>query len=183
MNFSFCLLWIFIQRISTLSFNQPEFCSNAIWNKSAITFADQNIIGTSPRALFINTNNTIYSFNRDTKQILIWANQSSNPTKNISGNFADSFSIFVTNVGDIFIDNGYLKKQVNQWIQRNESFITVMNVDSLCYGLFVDQNNSLYCSMYNEHKVVKRWLNDVDLKPKLVAGNGTQGSALNQLSL
>ncbi|CAF1686033.1 unnamed protein product, partial [Adineta ricciae] len=147
-----------------------------------ITFADQNIIGTKPHALFINTNNTIYSVNRNTKEILIWANQSSNPTKNISRNFIESFSIFVTNVGDIFIDNGFLNNQVNQWIQRNESFITVMSVNYSCYGLFVDQNNSLYCSKYFKHKVVKRWLNDVDLTPKIVAGNGTNGSALNQLS-
>ncbi|CAF1667044.1 unnamed protein product, partial [Adineta ricciae] len=117
----------------------------------------------------------------DTKQILIWANQSSNPTKNISGNFVESLSIFVTNVGDIFIDNGWSNNQVNQWNQRNESFITVMSVDSQCFGLFVDQNNSLYCSMLNKHKVMKRWLNDVDLKPKIVAGNGARGSALNQL--
>ncbi|CAF1478174.1 unnamed protein product [Adineta ricciae] len=182
MNISFCLLWIFIQRISTLSFNQPKFCSNASWNKSAITFADQNIIGSFPYALFVNTNNTIYSFNIDTKRILIWTNQSSNPTKTISGNFTYSYSIFVTNVGDIFIDNGQSNNQVNQWIQRNESLITVMSVDSQCYGLFVDQNNSLYCSMYNQHKVIKRWLNDADLTPKIVAGNGTEGSALNELS-
>ncbi|CAF1353863.1 unnamed protein product [Adineta ricciae] len=165
----------------SLSFNQPKFCPNATWNKSAITFADENIIGRFPDTLFINTNNTIYSFNEDTKRILIWANQSSNPTSNISGNFVDSFSIFVTNVGDIFIDNGGLHNQVNQWIQQNESLITVMSVDSVCSGLFVDQNNSLYCSMPTQDKVVKRWLNDVDLKPKIVAGNGTQGSALNQL--
>ncbi|CAF1689042.1 unnamed protein product, partial [Adineta ricciae] len=68
------------------------------------------------------------------------------------------------------------------WIQRNESLITAMNVNSSCYGLFVDQNNSLYCSMPTQDKVVKRWLNDVDLKPKIVAGNGIEGSALDQLS-
>ncbi|CAF1638410.1 unnamed protein product [Adineta ricciae] len=177
-------IWIFFCLINSIlanSSNQPIFCSNATWNPKGITFADETIVGTWPSTLFIDTNNTIYVASYIKKEILIWFNQSSNSTKIIRGDFLYPKSMFVTNLGDIFIDNGGVNNQVDKWISKNETFINMMNVDSICFGLFVDQNNSLYCSMGNEHKIVKKWLNDIEVTPTTVAGNGTEGSAPNQL--
>ena len=58
-----------------------------------------------------------------------------------------------------------------------------MNVNSSCTGLFIDINDTLYCSMYsNHHQVVKRWLNDTDMTSTIAAGTGTSGSASNELN-
>jgi hypothetical protein len=104
------------------------------------------------------------------------------PTKNISGHFSDPFSIFVTNNGDIYIDNGQSNRRVDKWISNTNTFITVMNVSSSCYGLFIDINETLYCSMYYDHQVVKRWLNDSRMTSNTIAaGSETAGSAPNQL--
>ncbi|CAF1571017.1 unnamed protein product, partial [Adineta steineri] len=57
-----------------------------------------------------------------------------------------------------------------------------MNVSSECAGLFVDINNTLYCSMYNQHQVVKRSLNESVMNSnRVAAGKGIQGSDSNQL--
>jgi hypothetical protein len=114
--------------------------------------------------------------------ISIWHEDTLYPTKNISGNFTSPHSLFVTLNGDIFIDDGEKNGQVQKWEAKTNSFVTVMNVSVACDGLFVDTNDTLYCSMYNSHQVVKRWLNDSNMTSMIVvAGTDSHGSALNQL--
>ncbi len=131
----------------------------------------------------MNTNNTIYVLNQQKKQILVWNEESINPTKIISGNFTSPRSLFVTSNGDIHIDDGFKNGRVQKWISTTETFETVMNVNSSCDGLFVDINDNLYCSMRDHHCVVKRSLNDPVMTSIIVAGTGIQGSASNELSV
>lgn len=133
--------------LAVLSFNQPNFSSTPIWNSNAITFADQSIVGEFPQSIFINTNNTIYIPHRENSTILVCHENSSNPIKITSGNFSQTFSLFVTSIGDIYIDDGAVNGRVQKWISQNNTWITVMNVNSSCESLFVDINDDLYCSM------------------------------------
>ncbi|CAF4109685.1 unnamed protein product, partial [Adineta steineri] len=186
-----------------LSFNQPKFCSTATWNPIGITIANQSIVGKNPLAIFVNTNNTIYVVNEEKKTIVIWQEESVNPTKTIHGNFTESKSLFVTTNGDIYIDHcvtynksvyhdvdngviyidsGVSNYQVQRCIAETNTFVTVMNVSSSCHGLFVDINDTLYCSMHNHHQVVKRSLNDSTLASnRVAAGTGIRGSDSDQL--
>ncbi|CAF1333025.1 unnamed protein product [Adineta steineri] len=166
-----------------LSFNQPKFCSTATWNPTGITFANQSIVGQDPHAIFVSTNNTIYVVNQQNNTILIWEEENINPTKVIHGNFEESLSLFVTSNGDIYIDDGDYNGRVQRWSVETSIFVTVMNVSSSCYGLFIDINNTLYCSMANHHQVVKRSLNDSAMTSnRVAAGTGIEGLASNQLS-
>ncbi|CAF0735875.1 unnamed protein product [Adineta steineri] len=166
---------------ATPSFNQPKFCPTAEWNPFGITFTNKTTLGKYSRNLFININNTVYTVDRDEKQILMWMNNSINPNKIISANFFDSASIFVTNNGDVYYNNGYLKSRVDKWISNTNTSVTVMNVNSSCYGLFIDINDILYCSMYDSHKVIKRWLNGNEMISTTAAGTGRSGFASNEL--
>ncbi|CAF0723552.1 unnamed protein product [Adineta steineri] len=57
-----------------------------------------------------------------------------------------------------------------------------MNVSSECNGLFVDINDTLYCSMSYHHQVVKKLLNDVVMTSnRVAAGTDIQGSDSDQL--
>ncbi len=42
-----------------------------------------------------------------------------------------------------------------------------MQVSSACQGLFIDLNDTLYCSIYN-HQVVEKHLNDTEFDSKLI---------------
>jgi len=163
---------------TTFSFNQPRFRINATWNLNATTFANQSFVGTQPRGIFVNLNNSIYILNRNTSQILIWLNENHlNPTKTIKGNLSNPYSIFVTTNGDIYVDNG-ANRRVHKWMVENETWISVMNVTSYCYGLFIDIYENLYCSMYYNHRVDKKWSNGTTT---IVAGTGGYGSQSNML--
>jgi len=85
--------------------------------------------------------------------------------------------------GDIFIDDKSVNSRVQKWESNSNKFIIVMYVESPCYGLFVDNNHSLYCSMGAVNKVVKRSLNDSNITSiTVVAGTGYKGSASNELN-
>jgi hypothetical protein len=178
----FFTIFFLLFSILVLSFNQPQFCPTVNWNPNGITFANKSIVGQSPLGIFVNTNNTIYVVNRQKSQIIMWEEGSINPTKIIDANFTYPRSLFVTFNGDIYIDDGVRKGRVKKWISTTNEFVTVMNVSSSCYGLFVDIMDNLYCSMYNHHSVVKISLTDSVMTPIIVAGTGIRGSDSNQLS-
>jgi hypothetical protein len=129
----------------------------------------------------VNTNNTIYVASQEKNQIIVWDEGNINPTKIIDGNFTNLWSLFVASNGDISIDDGRRNGRVQKWISNTNKFVTVMNVNSSCFGLFVDIIDNLYCSMHNHHRVVRRSLTDSVMTPIIVAGTGIRGSAPNQL--
>ena len=165
--------------LATFSFNQPRFRPNATWNSNATTFADQSFLGAQPVTIFVNSNNSIYLSNRLTGQIHIWQNGNDlYPTKTIKGNLSSPASLFVTTNGDIYVDNGKTNGSVDKWIRENETWISVMNVTSACYALFIDIYDNLYCSVFENHQVDKTWSNGTTT---IVAGTGVQGSESDML--
>jgi len=181
----FCRVWtdflLFHNIIGRLisvevSFNQPRFCSGTTWNSNATSFANKSFVGTQLHSVFVNSNNSIYIPSRE---IHIWQNENhSNPTKAISGNPVISYSIFVTTNGDIYLDNGWKNGRVDKWIAANETWTSVMNIKSACFGLFIDIYENLYCSMHQDEQVVKKWSNGTTT---IAAGTGVRGSESNML--
>ncbi|CAF1066932.1 unnamed protein product [Adineta steineri] len=114
----------------------------------------------------------------------MWQEASANPIKIIHGNFTELYSLFVTSNGNIYIGDGDENNgRVQKWMEETNNFVTVMNVNSSCYGLFVDINDTLYCSMHHHYQVVKRSLNDsVMSSNRVAAGKGIYGSASNDLN-
>ncbi|CAF4329789.1 unnamed protein product, partial [Adineta steineri] len=165
------------------SFNQPKFHPTATWNSNGITVANQSIVGANPYAIFVSTNNTIYVADRENKRIVMWQEENVNSTKIIHSNLTGSLSLFVTSNGDIYIDDSQGNDRVLKWIAQINAFVTVMNVNSSCGGLFIDINDTLYCSIYNQHQVVKRSLSNSVMNSNLVvAGTGIYGSASDQIN-
>jgi hypothetical protein len=115
-------------------------------------------------------------------QILVWLSNSINPTETISGNLLTPNALFVTITGDIYVDNGFSNGQVDKWTINANSSVPAMYVGSACYGLFVDINNNLYCSMSDLHQVVTTSLNSVSNVLKIVAGTGCYGSTSDTLN-
>ena len=180
----FLRLWIglFIQQqyftFATLSFNQPRFQTNSTWNQNATTFAGHSFVGANPTDIFVNSNNSIYILDREAGQIHIWLNENDlNPTKTISGSLSSPLSLFVTTNGDIYVENGN-KRRVDRWIRESETWISVMNLTAACLGLFVDIYENLYCSLYDNHRVNKKWSNGTTT---IVAGTGAGGSSSDML--
>jgi hypothetical protein len=155
--------------------------SSANWNPDGITFATNETVGLQTFSIFIDTNNTIYGYNRMNGEILVWFNNSTNATR-LSGNYSSAHGLFVSISGDIYVDNGYLTGQVEKYSLNKNSSVPVMYVGQECFGLFIDANNVLYCSMSGMNQVVTKSLNSNSDVTQIVAGTGCSGSMSNQLS-
>ena len=118
--------------------------------------------------------------NKDTKRILVQPEESSSVTKQISGNFSQSNSLFVSISGDIYVDVD--SNRVEKWNISSNQSTTVMFTNGNCFGLFIDLNNTLYCSLTNRHLVIKSFLDDGTNSTTIAAGNGSKGSAANMLN-
>jgi hypothetical protein len=153
-----------------------------VWNRNGITFANQTTLGSNPFAIFLNKKDSVYTINREKKQILVWHDNNTDPTLYITTNFSDSSSLFVTLNGDIYIDNDEKNSRVEKWITSSNESSPALFVYSSCKGLFVDRNDNLYCSMPDHHQVVKRSLHDSIMGLVVVAGTGFPGSVTNRLN-
>jgi hypothetical protein len=67
-------------------------------------------------------------------------------------------------------------------LMNTTSSVVIMNVSESCFSIFVDINNTIYCSMEDHHQVVKKSLNRYLDNLTIVAGNGCNGSASNMLN-
>ncbi|CAF1250188.1 unnamed protein product [Adineta steineri] len=176
-------LWIImmiLKQLSAVSYNQPKICPNASWELNGTTFATN--YGPGPYSgIFINTNNTIYIPNNVSGSIQIWSNESLNPSTTISANLSNPYSIFVTTNGDIYVDNAYSYGRVDKWTNNGSNRSTAMFVNSACYGLFIDTNDTLYCSTSNRNQVVKKLLNDSSSTLAIAAGKNISGSTSDML--
>ena len=164
-----------------VSFNQPKLCPYATWNSSGITFADNSTIGMSPRSIFINTDNTVYAVNYQNGQVQIWLEGSASPTGTIFTNATNPNSLFVGTISDIYVDNGNAYQRVDVWRENAANYQSTLSVSGSCYGLFIDSNNSLYCSLHDSHQVIKRSLNSSDSQQTIVAGISCPGYLPHQL--
>ena len=169
--------------ILAVVYNQPRLCPNAMWNSNAITFADSSLIGTLPSDAFIDLNNTVYVPATSLNQVLVWFHNNSIPARNLSIGLSSPKGIFVTDYGDIFVDNVENNNRIEKWTLNATSGVTVMNnITGRCISLFVDINNTLYCANDLQNIVFKTSLNNGLATATIAAGNGTQGSGAYMLS-
>jgi hypothetical protein len=89
----------------------------------------------------------------------VWFEGSISPIiVNFSG-LSNPVSLFVTITSDIYIDNGYSGRVDKLTLNATQS-ITVMRMWGHCWGLFIDINDNLYCSIDAKHQVIKKSLNN-----------------------
>jgi hypothetical protein len=171
----------FIFILLAVSYNQPKFCPTIAWNENATTFADQSTVGTQPETVFVNTDNTVYVAALTLNRVQVWLEESISPITPIVNRLSMPWSLFVTITGDIYVDNHNIGRVEKSRLGATRS-ITVMNVNGACYGLFVDINDNLYCSMPYQHQVIKKSLKSTTNLPTIAAGTGSSGSSSNMLN-
>ncbi|CAF3911058.1 unnamed protein product [Adineta steineri] len=110
----------------------------------------------------------------------MWPAGSAIPTRNITGSLNGPYSVFVTANGDVYVDNGF-KGRVRKWTLNATTSVTVMYVSDVCYGLFVDMNNTIYCSQARANVIVASSPDGNANSSTIVAGNGSSGSTSNML--
>jgi len=164
-------------------YNLPEFCPNSTWDAYGITFAAGNTIGSQPAGIFVDINNTFYLADTQNNRVLVWLEGNVNPTRSLNGTLKTPRSLFITTNGDIYVDNGKSNNEVDKWtLNATGGGVNVMMVADSCYGLFIDLNNTLYCSIQNDNQVLKHSLQSNGTSSSIIAGTSSSGLTSTQLN-
>lgn len=143
--------------------------------------ANENLTNRDYTGIFVTINNTIYVVDQKSGQVLVWHNGSSIPTRSIARDLINPASIFVDVYDNIYIDNGDQNKRVDKWINNSTVAEHLVDVNGSCAGLFVDNNQRLYCSIAEYHVVVKVDLTNHSRIWTRIAGTGCPGPVPNTL--
>ena len=165
------------------SYNQPKLCTFATWNDSAVTFANLSSVGNLTNNIFVDNSNTVYAAVTDSNLVMKWKKANITQASSITAGLSLPNALFVTDGGDIIVDNGAQNGRVDKWSVNSTTGVPVMYVPKQCFGLFVDGNNNLYCSLRDFHHVLSTSLmNNGSNSSTMVAGTGHHGSSVNQLA-
>jgi len=140
------------------------------------------VVGSTPYGIFVNGNNTVYIASYTYNQIQVWPEGSSQSTTSISSGLLSPLNVFVNSNGDIYVNNYNLDGRVDKWTLNAINSTPVIYVGAPCYGLFIDINNNLYCSLTQFNQVIAKSLSDSPYAGETVAGSGCQGQASDQLN-
>lgn len=105
-----------------------------------------------------------------------------NITRILTGDLIFPHSVFVTNTDDIYVDNGYANDRVDLWTFNTKGSIPELQVTDACYGLFVDIDNYLYCSVQYLHYVIRKPLKDNNNRLITIFGTGCAGMTPTMLN-
>ena len=111
-----------------------------------------------------------------------WSAGSLVPTRTISSGLLSPYSLFVSNNGDVYVDNGAYNNRVDKWTMNATNSVIAMYVNGSCFGLFIDIYGSLYCSIGYLNAIVKKLSSDDINVTSTIAGDGISGSASNRLN-
>ena len=146
-----------------------------------MTFAVVSFLNT-PGSIYINTNNTIY-VPSSSGTIFIWHEGDTGPSKNLTAVPSTLVSVFAASNGEVFAGASMSgATALYKWAMNTATSTVFANTSALSYGLFIDDVNRLYYSIYSAHVVMRLTLNDSLETNTTVAGTGTFGSMSTELS-
>ena len=125
----------------------------------------------------------VYVVSETNSKAIVWIEGDSTPTNTLTGVLSQPTTIFATVTGDVYMDSRVPYGSIIRWSPVTNTSVPVMNASVQCLGLFVDTNNTLYCSLRDCDKVIKQSLDSNSSNVStLAAGTDQGGSASNQLS-
>jgi hypothetical protein len=108
----------------------------------------------------------------------VWFEGNITPTTiNATAN-SQPYSVFVTITNNIYIDDN---PNIDIWTLNTTGNVSSLYAGGKCYDLFIDSNNSLYCSLSDSNQVIKRSLNSSDYQTIIVAGTSCSGYLFDML--
>ena len=115
------------------------------------------------------------------RQVFVWHNETSNPTRIIVNSTGVLFGFFVSSTGDIYMGNKRALT-LEKWVATTNAAETVARFGGEIFGIFIALNNVLYCSLLNTHQIVTKSLHNNSFLVEVVAGIGISGSESHQLN-
>ena len=163
--------------IVVASYNRPRFLHGGCWDSDATTITDSSLLLNNVTRIFVTKANRWYATVKSLSKIFTGIGGSINST--ITAN--SGYSVFVAGNDNVYSYDD-TNMQVNVWVGNATSHQPVMFIRDYCAALFVNSNNTLYCSVTKMHQVVAKSLDDATNTLTTVAGTGCYGFTSDALA-
>ena len=139
-------------------------------------------MGYPSHGFFIDIYDRIYFPNHVQGQISVWTIDSTSFVQSLTMTLPQYGCIFAEVNGDIYFESGEANGTINKWKPNTTESEFVTQFNERCYGLFIDINNTLYCSIPFLHHVASVSLKRNTNISTTIAGNGSAGAGPCQLN-
>ncbi len=163
-------------------YNQPNLSSCASWNDNPTTITNISTIELPLVGILVNISNTICDISPNSNTTPVSNEETITSVINISGYLIISRHLFFKTENGVYVDNSDFKQTFDERILDPAVCFAAKKFVSRCIAIFIDINNTFYCSLDQEHQVVKLLHHSSSCTEKIVAGNGTNGSTSRLLS-
>ena len=164
--------------IVVASYNRPRFLHGGCWDSNAITITDSSLLLNNVTRILVTKTNRWYATVHALSRIFTGIGEGS-VNSTITSN--SGYSVFVAGNDNLYSYDD-TNMQVNVWVGNATGHQPVMFIRDFCAALFVNSNNTLYCSVTAMHQVVAKSLDDPTNTLTIVAGTGCYGSASDSLA-
>ena len=138
--------------------------------------------GSPVYSIFVDVTNTIYVANQYSGPLQVWIQGVPLPILvNVSSAFS-RYALFTTINSEIYINSAHSNNSVDIWMLNTTSKIDMTSFSGSCTGLFIDLNNTLYCSIEFLHRVFTKSLINNTNKTATVAGRNSSAFSSNALN-
>lgn len=160
------------QSVVVVSYNEPKLCSNASWSANGTVVYRTSTGRVELHAIFITRKDQIYIPLAWNNSVLVIDRNNNSCTRNLSDIFVSKLSIFVTDNDDLYV--GDTAKNLTYRFRSNGTFSTFNTPHpESCYGLSVDANGTLYCSVLEKDTIYKISVDTTDPNSwQIVVGEG-----------
>jgi DNA-binding beta-propeller fold protein YncE len=154
-----------------------------MWSSDGITFAYNSIVGSQPSNIFIDVTDAIYVSSQTLFSVRMWSAEDDIPKRDLIDSINNASSVFVTGNGDIYASSG-IDGQIIKWELNATNSTLILIASSICYSIFIDINNTLYCSIESQHQIMKYFFdgNTHNNTVVIAGGNGLPGSGSDMLN-
>ena len=185
LDFTTFLLMISIVRGSGLPYNRPYLSADSTWNGNASTLANNGTVGEKPHAIFIDREKIFYFVHQQQMQIRWWPlNQSVASYQSFPFSVQTQYApLFVSAERDIYAESAAAPGCIVSRLMINSTMNqAIFQFASSCLGLFIDLNDTLYCSIYFSNHVDAVSLHGDRNSSIIRAGTGGNGNGSDQLA-
>lgn len=153
-----------------------------MWNEHPITVGNGSVISSPIRGIFVASNDTLYVADHESKRFLVWRKDNSTPSEIQTGTLFHYTGLFVTIDEDIYFEDGNQAGRINKWSPSSSTITSSATFSDRCFGLFVDIENTLYCSMRDKNLVSKIVLDSETARATRIAGVASSGNGQDELN-
>ena len=167
---------------------------NARWQQNGLTVAGGNGSGSGinqlhePWGLYVDDDQTVYVADRNNHRIVEWMSGATNGQVVAGGNgggsgahqLFDPTDVILEKESDSLIICDWANRRVVRWPRRNGTSGETIISNTVCTGLTMDENGSLYVADNEKHEV--RRYQRGESEGTVVAGGYGPGDRLNQLN-